>query len=423
MDAADHDHDAMAFVVQLGAALVCSGNAADDVERSLLRVANGLGLDDIDIVVLPTAVLLQVGDGPHAVNRLGAFRRTSLRLDQIGAIDELAKAAGAGRLDATAAISRLDVVLASRPPMRRLVRILGMGVLSTGFSLLLQPTAEGVLIAFVMGLFVGLLRVIDLPRLQALVPVMATFVVSLVVFELTGQYGFDNPIRLLIPPLLMFLPGAALTTGTMELASGDTVSGASRLVEGVVTLLLLAFGIVAAAELADIPDTELVDRPVQQLGWVAPLLGLVVIVLGHHLHTCAPRRALPWILLVSSAAFAAQAAGAAAVSPELSGFFGAVVMTPLSLWLSRRPNGPPETMLFLPAFWVLVPGATGLIGITQAVGVGGLQPGAFNDTAVTVVAITLGTLLGAAFWYQGTDLFDLARQEFERTTDRFRRRS
>ena len=45
-----------------------------------------------------------------------------------------------------------------------------------------------------------------------------------------------------------------LTTATVELASGEMVAGASRLVFGGVQMLLLAFGIVAGVELAGLPS-------------------------------------------------------------------------------------------------------------------------------------------------------------------------
>ena len=64
-------------------------------------------------------------------------------------------------------------------------------------------------------------------------------------------------------------------------------------------LLLLAFGIIAAAAaLVGAPSGDLFDRPFDQLGSWTTVLALVVIALGNHLHLCASRRAVPWILLV-----------------------------------------------------------------------------------------------------------------------------
>ncbi|NTW39028.1 MAG: threonine/serine exporter family protein, partial [Cellulomonadaceae bacterium] len=345
---------AMPFIVALGAALTQAGTAVDEVEQTLLTVADRLGLREANVLVLPTAVMLQTGDHATTSSRLTSFRRSWLRLDQINALDLMTRQAERGQVTPVEGLRRLAEIAAARPPLHWTVRVLGMGLLSVGFGMLLQPSAAGLVLAFVLGLVVGALRVVDLPRLQAVLPVVATFGVSLVVFEAAVMYGLDNPLRMVIPPLVLFLPGAALTTGTMELASGETISGSSRLVEGIVHLLLLAFGILAASQLVALPEATLIGSPITGLGWLVPLIGLLVITLGHYLHNCAPLRSLGWILLVSCAAFAGQAAGAALVSPELSGFFGAVVMTPLILWLSRRPDGPPKMTLFLPAFWVLV---------------------------------------------------------------------
>jgi uncharacterized membrane protein YjjB (DUF3815 family) len=67
------------------------------------------------------------------------------------------------------------------------------------------------------------------------------------------------------------------------------------------------------------------------------------------------------------------------------------------LWLERLPGGPPKLVTFLPAFWLLVPGATGLIGVTQIVGYGpGVASRGLSDVVITVVSISLGVLAGAA---------------------------
>ncbi len=159
----------------------------------------------------------------------------------------------------------------------------------------------------------------------------------------------------------------------------------------------MAFGIIAAAALVGAPSSDLIDRPFDRLGSWITVLALVVIALGNHLHLCAPRRAVPWILLVLAVASAGQEFGAAVFSPELSAFFGALAMTPLVLLIGRRRSGPPSMVLFLPAFWLLVPGAAGLIGVTAIVGTNSrLAPADFTATMVTVLAIALGVLIGTA---------------------------
>ena len=236
--------------------------------------------------------------------------------------------------------------------------------MTVGLALLLQPTVGAVGAAFVLGLLVGLAKLPRLATLDLVFPIVVTFVVSVMVFATLQHVQIDNPVRILIPPLVTFLPGAALTIATVELAAGQMVSGASRLVNGLVQLLLLAFGILAASALFELCAAVLADNPVNRLGWWAPWLGVVVFAVGMYLHLSAPARSLPWMLVIMLAAYAGQVAGAAVFGGLLSGFFGALAMTPLALWVETVRNGPPKLVTFLPGFWLLVPGAAGLIGVT-----------------------------------------------------------
>jgi uncharacterized membrane protein YjjB (DUF3815 family) len=85
------------------------------------------------------------------------------------------------------------------------------------------------------------------------------------------------------------------------------------------------------------------------------------------------------------------------VSDDLAGFFGGLVLTPVAAWVATRPSGPPQRATFLPAVWMLVPGAVGLIGMAEFVGSdrdAGLDH--FGHTLGTFVSIGFGVLVGNA---------------------------
>jgi uncharacterized membrane protein YjjB (DUF3815 family) len=230
--------------------------------------------------------------------------------------------------------------------------------------------------------------------------VLAATVVSALTFVAVKYDIADPGLRTLIAPLTTFLPGGVLTTATVELASGEMVAGASRLVFGALQLLLLAFGIVAGSEIAGLPRADAVhDTPTNLLGWWAPWLGVLVYGVGAAAYFSAPRGALRWLLLVLFAAWVGQRAGSMLVGANVSGFVGALVMTPVALAVARLPGGPPSQVTFLPAFWLLVPGAIGLIGVTEVVG----DPGSAGlqnlvQPVAAIVAIALGVLCGTALY-------------------------
>jgi uncharacterized membrane protein YjjB (DUF3815 family) len=95
--------------------------------------------------------------------------------------------------------------------------------------------------------------------------------------------------------------------------------------------------------------------------------------------------------------YGVQVAASASFSPEISGFFGALVMTPLAMLIARRFGGLPIMVLLIPGFWVLMPGAAGLIGIAGLVDPSApTAGGVLLTTLTTIISIGLGVLMGSS---------------------------
>lgn len=392
------------LLVRIGEALAISGESIEGVRQRLLDIATSRGVPDVKLVVFPASLWVQTGIGSSTNVQFTSFTNSELRLDQVADVDDIAKRSHDRSLSARAVVDDLAEVFHRPPPFGRVIRSIGLGLLATGFSLALQPTAGGAAAAFVLGVLVGFIKLIRVPSLRATAPVLAAFIVSLLVFGFSDSLEPVNPLRVLIPPLVTFLPGAALTGGMRDLATGQIVSGASRLIDGVVSLLMLAVGIVSAAALTGSPQIALIDQPVARLGAWAPWVGLILITLGTWLHRCAPRSSLVWILIVLAVAFGAQSIAAVVFDAQLSAFFGALAMTPAALGISRLRTGPPYLVTYLPAFWMLVPGAVGLIGVTEIVGTdSSLGPNDFVGMLSTVIEISLGVLLGATAFHASAE--------------------
>jgi uncharacterized membrane protein YjjP (DUF1212 family) len=386
------------FVLELGRALSLAGTPVSETRQRLARVAAAGGTPGVRVVALPTALLISAGpDRPTTIESV-PLRTGALRLDQVSALYELTRQAERGAVEPAAGLRRLREIRVLPPRHGRAVALLGHTLMTVGLCLILQPTPPDVAVAAVFGAAVGSLVLLSRGRdaLSVLVPVGCAIAVSAGTFE-SVQHGIADPgLRTLIAPLVTFLPGGALTTATVELASGEMVAGSSRLVSGMVQLLLLAFGIVAGAELAGLPPaTVLRDRPVNLLGWWAPWLGVVVFGIATALYFSAPRGALRWLLLVLLTAWVGEQVGGRLVGPDTAGFFGALAMTPVALAVARLPGGPPAQVTFLPAFWLLVPGALGLVGVTEAVGdPAGASRADLAQPLASVIAIALGVLCG-----------------------------
>ena len=150
------------------------------------------------------------------------------------------------------------------------------------------------------------------------------------------------------------------------------------------------------------PNSSAIRRPGPVAGsaadtlssW-APWAGVAIFGAGIFVHNCAPRRSLGWLLVVLFAAYIGQLAGKQILDATLSGFVGAIVMVPIAHLVARAPSAPPAHVTILPAFWLLVPGAIGLIGITEIVGENheaGVEN--FLTALVSIPSIALGSSSG-----------------------------
>lgn len=386
------------FLLGLAEGMNAAADSVDHIHEALVRVARAYGRDDTDVVVMPTVIIVQTGHGEEGHVALRSAVNASFRFDQIAELYRLVGEAERAEIDPLDGIHRLNEIGAMKPAHGWLVRTFGHAVLVTGLALLLAPTWQGAIIAFGLGAFVGLAKLVRSPTLQLVFPVFAAFACALVVFLIAPYVEIGDPIRLLIAPLATFLPGGVLTTAVAELAVGQMLSGASRLVFGMVQLALLAFGILAAGTVVGVASTSY--SPLEASApfpWWTAILGVLLFAVGNYLHFSAPRRTFGWVLFVLVVAYAGQAVGTALIGSTVSGFIGAVAMTPVVLWIASLRNGAPSQLTFLPAFWLLVPGAAGLVGLTEAVGTAhGLED--FADALTAIMSIALGVLIGTALY-------------------------
>jgi uncharacterized membrane protein YjjP (DUF1212 family) len=383
------------FLRRLGVVMCAAGDAADRIAVILHDVATAFAADHVRFLVLPTGVLVRIGAGESSRVDFAPARNDPLRLDQVDALYRLIDEIRHGQVDVAAAHAHLDALLASKPRFGAAPTILGNAVLTLGLGLMLNPTASAVPAFLVLGCLVGLLRWwADHNRtLGVVLPVATAFVITIIAFQWSVSLLNAPPLEIVIPTLVTFLPGAALTMATVELAAGSMVSGASRLVYGLERLLLLSFGIATGVEVAGLPDSP-AEAP-HSLGAWAPWIGVLVFGIGQYYASSAPRRTFRWLLLVLYVAYAVQASSGLFVGPLGASFLAGAVVLPVAYAVQYRRSGPPVPVTFLPAFWLLVPGALGLQGVTMIVGANeaaGL--GDFINALMTIVAIAVGVLVG-----------------------------
>ena len=387
--------DVLDLLCHLGVFMSRAGDATERVRLILEQVAGVYAARGVTFFVVPTGVFVRIEAGGTSRMDFEAGSSVALRLDQIDALYRLIDDIRHGLVDASTARGRLDALETSRPRFGGGVVIIASGVLTVGLGLLLDPDARALPALLLIGLLVGGLRWWSErgPALAPVLPVVTAMVVTAIVFQWVAPALHAPPLEIVIPALVTFLPGAALTMATVELSTGDMLAGSARLVHGLERLLVLSFGIALGAEVAGLPPPA---QPSAALGVWAPWLGVLVFGVGQFVASSAPRGTLGWLLLVLAVAYGVQALSGRALGSLGASFLAAAVVLPVCYAIQSRRSGPPVPVTFLPTFWMLVPGALGLQGVARIVGAdqaAGL--GDFINALLSVVAIGVGVVVGS----------------------------
>ncbi|MHA7985604.1 threonine/serine exporter family protein [Rathayibacter sp. CAU 1779] len=391
------------FLVRLGGALAGTGTAVTDIKRTLQNAAVALGSPDAVVVVFPTAVFVGIPGEQETRFDLSEAAGGEVLFDRAALVSDIAQDAISGSLTAADGIRRVEAALRTRPRFRWPVRVLGHGVIAVGVALVLSgASVASLVLTFVLGVLVGGMKLLVRPGSYAavLLPTFAAFVISFVAF-VAADWGFARePIWVLVPALVTLLPGGVLTIAVQELAAGDMLAGASRLVYGVAQLVFLAFGILVANQLVGLPEWFALSSNGSVVGQYAAWVGVLLMSAGFFLYFCGPRFSLYYLAITLLIAYGGQLIGTllgASIDggTVAGGMLGAFLLTLVAYLAQSLPGAPPAVVCFLPAFWLLVPGASGLIGLTQsASGTGATVT--FEAIGASLVAIAIGVLIGMA---------------------------
>ena len=388
----------LAAAEAVGSAMTQAGYSVETVQDVLGDIACANNLPESEVLVFPNALLVSArGRGQH---RTGAVASADgqLLLSQVDELQRTVDAARTGVLDPRSTVVRIDRIREMRPAYGPVVRVIGYALISAALAVLLGASWAGVSLSAALGVVTGAALLVSerVPRRYgALITVAIAFMVAVVVFLLMRAGWGSGILAALLAPLVVLLPGALLTTAVLELSMGHMISGAGRAAAGAMQLILLGAGIVTAGALVGVPDFDFSRHP-DLLGPIAPWIAVAVFGFAISVHRCAPRRSLPWILLVLYIAYASQVLADVLIGGVLSAFVGALCVTPVTALVARQPSGPAALVSFTPAFALLVPGALGLVGVADVLGGDTTAGTSLVATLSTMVAIALGVLAGSS---------------------------
>ena len=373
---------------EIGIALVEVAQPTPIVENRLQRIAARYTTESVRVVVLPTTLLIQIGDNALEID---GSTRSSLQLDAAGRIHDIASLAEAGAVSPTEAVAAVSAARTMAPRYGKWAMILGYAVTTVGFGIMINPTWASLPGYFFLGLVVGTIVMFATPALTPILPTLCAMVVTLLATWFVADTANDGLLRVISPALVATLPGMALTTGATELASSQIISGSSRLVYGISQLALLVFGVVMGTMIAgDLGPQD----PSAQMGAWSLYVSIVVVGVGLSIYLSAPPGSLFWLMGAIAAAVLGQKFAEMFLSDPHAGFVGAILSVLFAMLAARIKTSPPGVVMLLAAFWSLVPGALSFMSVSQAATGGNADVSSMSTSGAAILSIALGTLVG-----------------------------
>ncbi|WP_336645344.1 threonine/serine exporter family protein [Microbacterium sp. USHLN186] len=390
----------------LGVLLLECGTSVTDVRGSLEQVSRRAAPETtLEFAILPEMVMVSRPGAASATTTV-IGKGEALTFRQSARASRLVRDLEMGTVPLEAAPARMAAIRATPRRMPGAQSVIGCGLLSASLAVLFRCPWWAALLALVVGLLVGGLTILMMRvrAAAAVAPFVSAFVSTILVGVTANALDLGPvPLFAVCAPVAILVPGALITNALLELTSTDIVTGASRLMYGLIMLAFMAAGLYAGAYLTglriDSASAALVGEAVHLTspgtGWAAlpPLwtawLAVLVLAVGIGLAFGSGLRLTLVCVVVMVGTYAVLASFSPHVGSIVATGIAAAVLFVAARVLERVMLAVPATVSFQPAFLLLVPGTIGLVALAS------FDAQALASAPMMFLSLCIGTKVGA----------------------------
>ncbi len=353
----------IAFCLEIGRALHSFGTPAHRFEEAMQRLVASLGLEG-DFLAHPTAFFAELRSEARREVFIVRAEPGETNLEKLVSIQALVKQVISGSLPIEEAVARVQEVVAQAPRFGRTLVVASFGLSSAMAARFFGGGWREMVLSGLLGVFISLLGFWTSKQhhlSQVLVLLAATLagfggVVAAHLIPHTAAFTIT------LAGIVVLLPGLKLTVALREVATGNLVAGSARLVDAVMILMMLAFGVALGRQVAMQFASAFREASSIPLAAWTEWVALLVVPVAYLVLFQARKRDFGWILLAGIVAFVSSRLGSAWLGPELGAGLGATALGIAANLFGRRTRLPNQIME-LPGLLVLVPGAIGFRGL------------------------------------------------------------
>lgn len=389
--AADTTGEVSSFLLDLATAMHSVAIPSNDIERRIGAVGHALGVE-ADAFLLQSVVVVST--------RTTAFRRVDFEyhwnLRRVLELRGLSERLAAGELDLARGRAELGRIMAQPRRFPQWQVVIGYAVYGAAVTARVggnwREIAVGIVVGLVAGgIHVGTLASRPVDLLKSFVGALAGALVSFALALVLPPFDFA---RALFGGVSLLVPAMLLTIGSYEVANEALESGFVRLAYGFLRFLMIAVGLVVAAQIGRALGGRS-DRLAPPLPWWQVLA--LVAAGGLALTVCleARRRDAIAIVVAVLLAFGTHMATKALLGGDGSALLSALVLGAAGFIHARNPNNAAGTMI-IPGMLQLAPGFIGTEAVMRLLrGLPGNDSATFFKVMLTVMELVIGIMLAA----------------------------
>ncbi|MFD4460468.1 threonine/serine exporter family protein [Nocardia sp. NPDC058480] len=387
---------------ELGALLLDAGMSVTDVRASMESVSGAaLGEHPLEFAALPDMVI--VSDRDSGAATVVRSHGGALTFQQAAQANQLVRRATTTPVARGELLDRIDDIRRSQSPPTTWNWALGSALIAGGLALTFRSPWWSILAAIVIGAVVGLVAsMLRGENAVAVAPFVAAFLSTVSIGVTASVLGLGPvPLFAVCAPIAILVPGVVITNALLELTATDIVTGASRLVYGLMMLGFMYAGIVAGAAATGLHIDQGSATLIGEIatvtggsGWHAlpglPLtwIGVALLSIGIGLAFGSGMRLTAFSVVMMSATYSLLIA----VTPLVGNVVATGITAAALLVIARileRFTDVPTAVSYQPAWLLLIPGTVGLAALAS------LNTASAQSICATFVSLCLGTKAGA----------------------------
>lgn len=233
------------LALEAGKILLENGAEISRVEETVDRICSYYGMASMSVFVLSNGIFITSGgDQEEYLAKVIQIPVNHANLSKVADVNQLSREITQGRYSIGEARARLEEI-EHQKGFPRAVQILAAGISSACFSVVFGADVADGLCAFIVGMILYMfLAYVGRPRLSKIVcnilgGGLAT-ALCLLFYRLSLGHHLET---MIISSIILMVPGVPFTNAIRDIADGDYISGAVRMLDAVMVFFCIAMGV------------------------------------------------------------------------------------------------------------------------------------------------------------------------------------